>query len=342
MNPMPATLRHPALRLPTVSRDALGARNVLCRRRRPVEAAWLGQPWRFQLQPHSPAAPGAWYVTCDWGGACVHLGLAPAAAERVAAGLLDGQALAGWAPELVLACLECAVEELSLAIEAGTRKHLRLVGVGRERPAALAGLEAYGWVASCGPEQVCGELLLDAAASRYLAAVLREQPAEAADAPWDELHLRAGLVVGWVDLPAAALAGLAPHDVLVLDECLLSADSLLLQLAPGAGLRCELRGNELRVTQGVHDIMSEPEDAAQAAAAILEDVPVRLTFDVGEREIALGELRTLQPGYVFNLGRDPRGAVSIRANGRLVGEGELVDIEGRIGVSVLRLGPQAA
>jgi flagellar motor switch/type III secretory pathway protein FliN len=32
--------------------------------------------------------------------------------------------------------------------------------------------------------------------------------------------------------------------------------------------------------------------------------------------------------------------VNIRANGRLIGEGELVEIEGRIGVCVLRLGAE--
>jgi flagellar motor switch/type III secretory pathway protein FliN len=33
--------------------------------------------------------------------------------------------------------------------------------------------------------------------------------------------------------------------------------------------------------------------------------------------------------------------VSIRANGRLIGDGELVDIEGRVGVSVLRFSLEA-
>ena len=69
----------------------------------------------------------------------------------------------------------------------------------------------------------------------------------------------------------------------------------------------------------------------------LDELPVRLSFDLGERGIALGELRTLMPGYTFQLGRDVRRAVIIRANGRAIGEGEVVDVDGRIGVAILRL-----
>ena len=42
----------------------------------------------------------------------------------------------------------------------------------------------------------------------------------------------------------------------------------------------------------------------------------------------LKELCVLKPGYVFELGRDLRRSVNIRANGKLIGEGELVDIDG--------------
>ena len=171
---------------------------------------------------------------------------------------------------------------------------------------------------------------------------MRAQPCEPDERSWELLGLRANLVVGWVDLSARALGEIEPSDVLVLDECLLSRDSqLLLRLGSSVALRCQLADQQLKVIEGVHEIMSDPLDAAASAAATLDDVPVRLTFDLGEREIALGELRSLQPGYLFNLGRDPRSTVTIRANGRVVGDGELVDIEGRVGVSVLSLGAEA-
>ena len=60
-------------------------------------------------------------------------------------------------------------------------------------------------------------------------------------------------------------------------------------------------------------------------------------FELGERSLSLHELQTLAPGFTFDLGRDLRQAVQIRANGMLIGTGELVDIDGRIGVVVTSL-----
>ena len=71
--------------------------------------------------------------------------------------------------------------------------------------------------------------------------------------------------------------------------------------------------------------------------SLIDGIKVRLTFDLGEREITIGELRSISAGYVFEMGRDVGHAVNIRAHGRSIGEGELVDIDGLTGVSILRL-----
>jgi type III secretion system YscQ/HrcQ family protein len=80
-----------------------------------------------------------------------------------------------------------------------------------------------------------------------------------------------------------------------------------------------------------------PAEPRRSAAARLETVPVRVTFDLGQRSLTLAELREIGPGHVFELGRELRRCVQVRANGRLIGEGELVDVDGRLGVSILSL-----
>ncbi|WP_092484249.1 type III secretion system cytoplasmic ring protein SctQ [Candidatus Ichthyocystis hellenicum] len=67
------------------------------------------------------------------------------------------------------------------------------------------------------------------------------------------------------------------------------------------------------------------------------DLPVRLTFDVGGRRLKFKDLGAICPGYVFDLGRPLNSAVSIRANSKIIAEGELVDIDGHLGVSVTSL-----
>ena len=82
------------------------------------------------------------------------------------------------------------------------------------------------------------------------------------------------------------------------------------------------------------ETLARPDPAE--AASLLGDLPVRLTFDLGTQLLTLDELQSVGPGHVFDLGLLPQKAVSIRLNGLLAGEGELVEIDGRVGVAVGR------
>jgi type III secretion system YscQ/HrcQ family protein len=92
-----------------------------------------------------------------------------------------------------------------------------------------------------------------------------------------------------------------------------------------------------------HEEEETPSDSASffseqdEYAASLDDVNIHLTFDVGHLELTLGELASITPGYTFNLAKSIHKAVTIRANGTVIGKGELVDIEGTIGVSIVEL-----
>ena len=56
-----------------------------------------------------------------------------------------------------------------------------------------------------------------------------------------------------------------------------------------------------------------------------------------ERQAELGQ--RVQVGQVLDLGRPLSQAVNIRANGALIGTGELMEIGGRIAVGITSLGP---
>lgn len=75
--------------------------------------------------------------------------------------------------------------------------------------------------------------------------------------------------------------------------------------------------------------------ADSAAGVAVEQLPVNLVFVAGELQVPLGELRTQGPGHVYDLAGRLDGHVEIRANGRVIGVGELVALEGRIGVRVV-------
>jgi len=66
-------------------------------------------------------------------------------------------------------------------------------------------------------------------------------------------------------------------------------------------------------------------------------VNLKVVFDLGEIELSLPEVRALVPGQVIDLGRLPTQAVRVSVNGRRIGTGEIVEIEGRLGVRLLEL-----
>jgi type III secretion protein Q len=69
----------------------------------------------------------------------------------------------------------------------------------------------------------------------------------------------------------------------------------------------------------------------------LDDLPVRVLFEVGRRDLSLGELRRLDVGALLSLAREPENAVEIVVSGKRIGKGTLIKIGESLGVRVTRL-----
>jgi type III secretion protein Q len=69
----------------------------------------------------------------------------------------------------------------------------------------------------------------------------------------------------------------------------------------------------------------------------LDDLPVRLVFELGRVELSLGELERLAPGALVPLGRPLDEPLDIMANGRRLGRGTLVQIGDSLGVRIVSL-----
>lgn len=73
------------------------------------------------------------------------------------------------------------------------------------------------------------------------------------------------------------------------------------------------------------------------ALDLMSDVPVQVVAVLAKREISMKELMGFQMGHVIDLRRPPSEQVDLVANGKLVARGELVDIDGRLGVRIVKL-----
>lgn len=79
------------------------------------------------------------------------------------------------------------------------------------------------------------------------------------------------------------------------------------------------------------------DDLGADFADLAPDVPVNLVAVIGKTTTNVGELIKYRIGSVIDLGRTPGETVDLVANGRLIGRGELVEMEGKLGVRILKL-----
>lgn len=83
---------------------------------------------------------------------------------------------------------------------------------------------------------------------------------------------------------------------------------------------------------------AETEEESEISAS-LENLQLRLRVELGGKKISLREIKSLRAGQVINLERSATDSVNLVTDGsdETVAIGELVDIEGRLGVRIIRV-----
>lgn len=82
------------------------------------------------------------------------------------------------------------------------------------------------------------------------------------------------------------------------------------------------------------------ETTAPGPAFRADDLELTLSFELERRSVAVRDLTALAPGYTFALAADPDAPVTLRAGGKVLGSGRLVDINGTLGVQITALDGQ--
>ena len=67
----------------------------------------------------------------------------------------------------------------------------------------------------------------------------------------------------------------------------------------------------------------------------LSQLPIRIHVILAEKEMTLSEASGLTRGAIVDLDCEKTGIVSLAVNGKVLGQGQLVDVEGRLGVRIL-------
>lgn len=181
----------------------------------------------------------------------------------------------------------------------------------------------------------------------------RAAPPEADGALSIELELRAGADRGRarVLLPAGAVRALSSPPELARArlpvsasirqgtvallpgelEALEAGDVLLLRDAEGPGAALVLPGG-FRATGALDPEGLHVKELSMSVRT--PQIPITLDVELCRVEVTLSELARLEPGAVLPLAIDRRGQVTLRAGDRAVARGELVEVEGAVGIRI--------
>ena len=350
------------LKLPQLSRNEVQARMTIAQRASEIPMRCGGSQWLASLrpvvQPPWPALDHDILADIEWAGAQLQLQLPKAATEQLLSRLLGGAALAPLPEEMQAAALSAAMDELLGSLERLGRGAALIRRIAHEpTAAALPHVFALQLDAVQGTQSIAGLLHADSLGLLLMAGLAAGLPPRAQAWDSDALPLALHLDIGYATLSVDELQQLGPGDVVPMERSLVTAERVLWLQAPGAGgLHVHLPSAPARpidgaaapapeasaaapfltVVQPWAPAMSFPEQPLTEAAGF-DSIPVRLSFDLGEISLTLAELRALQPGQAIRLEHPLASAVRIRANGALIGEGELVEIDGLLGVSVQQL-----
>jgi len=160
---------------------------------------------------------------------------------------------------------------------------------------------------------------------------------------------------GRVSLRRGELDALEPGDVVVPDRCRLAREHdgrfggelELHALGCRLGFSCRLDGLRIELDHatfcGDRPMTDTKALTTPTSSSIMDtnelaaDAPIELCLELARFSLPLRELSALRPGEVLSTGSAIGALVTLTASGKPIARGELVDLEGEVGMRVLEL-----
>lgn len=361
-----------ALRIETLSQETILLLNKIFSRCDHLFFRIGNQPCRVGFPAHNPLFQEEICLKLSIGRATVLMGLGPCFPPGWTETLSDWETFREMPEKTRGMLIEAALEDLFDRFEtwSGLRVEVREVLFREQgfnetrRPTGIPRgpvqldfefVPEGGGITNENHQSIMGRLHLETDASQWIDPLLEHIP-RTVNMACDGIPLRLALLVGRTRLTLSGLSQIEPGDVILLDENARNGDgSVEIRLAPRLSFQAHLNGRIVTVRRLVRGSMEKDhfdeiaesdddledqdfekiEESDEIPAAELDEITIGLTFEVGHKTISLGELMNLHPGYTFELETPLEKPVAIRANGKLIGWGELVGVANRIGVRVL-------
>jgi len=171
----------------------------------------------------------------------------------------------------------------------------------------------------------------------FLSQYKSDAPSDPAGTYPPGLSWKLPISAAWVDLTAHEISQVGLGDILLTQR----AEALLLpDFRGGWGFVPDGSNSGKFQIDKYFERSTSVEMSLEGTATVskpdIESLPLRLHVIIGEKEFTLAEVQSLGPGTIVELDGGRTDPVRLMVNGKILGEGELVEIEGSLGVKVLR------
>ncbi|HEY5892246.1 MAG TPA: type III secretion system cytoplasmic ring protein SctQ [Chthoniobacterales bacterium] len=299
-----------------------------------------GKEWRLTLERPPPPFQPAFEIAVTLGGHPLIVGFSGTLPQEWLPPGLAGVDLSALPEDVGRAVREATLQPLVDKAFSGAGK---LISNPPPQPDDHRAV-TFGWAVAgeSDAQVISGRVTMPEAALPALAASLSRAPGRAAR-DFAGLRIRTCFEVGITQMTLREIRSLRRGDIALLDEAysILTSGNGFLIVADGWRLPIARDGTHITIT-GTLTPMADPKTrdsipTGEQEPSSLDELPIRLSFTVGEVEMTLGELRQLQPGFTFELNRPASQPVVVRAQGQTIGSGEIVRIGDMIGVRLTEI-----
>jgi len=305
--------------------------------------ATIAAAWPLPLGAHSPG----YRLDFTIDGVAATLAVSASLIDAIISGVDPALSLVGLAPELAGMLVEFALSRQLEALEQRLPSRIAITAVCSESEAFE---RADPSVLTClikvdGLGSFRADLRLASSSVTKLTQLLDRHTASVDLA--DDLAVTVCARVAAATVSVGEIASLSPGDVVLVDQhCQqpLTAIAVIgehlvacLELSDtGSRIVTWPVGGRGSVWEWSMEIVPDKshDDVAKSS---LDDLPVKLVFELGRVDLSLREIRTLGPGAIVPLLRPVEESLDVIANGRRIGRGTLVQIGDSLGVRLTRL-----
>lgn len=328
---------HTQLSFPKISGSLVSWKNMLCNKKDSIEFS-LGDPCITYTKSLHTNHLGVHQYTQ---GLLVEINKVPASIwftswpmERRLTRFLSGKKLSELPVDLRAELLEAAYKPLLSAILFHTNTQIRVLNFLNLKPSEINEASLGITLRDNENDQESKMVIL---MHDKLIPVMKELlvywPIQVSDF-WHNKNTATWLQAGTIELSSQDLVQLEPSDILIMDASG-GRGEVYLRLGSDEYFTATINSNQLTLDTGVQKMTDE--HANDEAIASIDEIPVRLTFDLGDLVMPFKEVQSLTQGTTIDLNVPITHAVTIRSLNRVIGTGELVDIDDQMGVRIVKL-----